>query len=58
MKVTIVSFKWDDAVQDYIPIPLDDAEPEMITLACLIAGKDLTQDEFKSTLSLLNITTE
>ena len=58
MRIAIVSYKWDETMQDYIPIPLDDAEPEMITLACMVAGKDMTQQEFKTILDLLNITPE
>lgn len=42
----VVAMKFDSALQDYVPIPLDDADQRTIDLANLVHGKNLSEADF------------
>ena len=42
MTYCVLAHEWVEAVSDFLPIPLDDADPFTIKLAQLVNGMDLT----------------
>lgn len=55
MKFTVVPHIWDDVLHEYRPIPLDDASKEIIQLANLVHGHEMTTRQFNRILTRLGI---
>ncbi len=49
----IQALVWDDALQDYVPLPLDDADSFTIQLARLVNGRPMDDNAFKAILDRL-----
>lgn len=45
MAIRVVAQEWSDILQDYVEIPLDDADRWTIKMASQINGRDMTEDE-------------
>jgi hypothetical protein len=50
----VAYYEWSELLQDFVECPLDDADPWTLALANQINGRDLTDEEFKRTVLLLN----
>lgn len=50
----VVYYVWDETLQDYNERPLDDADPWTMTLANLVNGHNLSDEEFVRTIQLLD----
>lgn len=50
----VAYYVWDDLIQDFVERPLDDADPWTLDLANQINGRNLTDQEFHTLISLFN----
>ncbi len=44
-------YGWSDVLQSYIPLPLDEADKWTIEVARRIAGRDITDEEYKRVIA-------
>lgn len=55
MKIRVIPYVYDSFIRDYVTIPLDDAEANIIQLARRVHGKDITAKDFRALLKELDI---
>lgn len=57
-QIKVVPTKWDEVLQEYVPIPLDEADAATITLASRLHGQEVTDEQLNEVMMDLCLATD